>query len=236
MNAPLAKHTFRVVDSDLVEIENHILRMLAQVGQQLDSVIEALRGMRSEFSDGVVVEDAKLTTMLTEVERLALRFIALRQPVAVDLRATVAAMRMAHHLERMGDYTKDVARRIHTLSNQNLSCTIEPVIQMAVRLAEAIKDSVVAYTNRDVGKALRVWSGDEEIDLLNNAAFSETLQHMSTHSQEVIGASHLLFMARDMERLGDHLTDVVEDIYFMITGEPVREPRPKADATPHMMG
>ncbi|MEG3638062.1 phosphate signaling complex protein PhoU [Magnetococcus sp. PR-3] len=236
MNAPLPNHIFRAVDGDLKGIEEQILHMLTQVGAQLDTVIQALRGMQAELADGVVVEDAKLDAMQVEVERLALRFIALRQPVAVDLRVAITAMRMAQHLERMGDYTKDVARRIHTLSDQTLHCSIEPMMQMANCVAEGIKECIEAYTQKHIGKVLRVWSGDEEVDVLHNTIFGETLQHMTNHHDEISGSTHILFMARDMERMGDHLTSVVEDIYFMITGEPIREPRPKADRTPHILG
>nr|CRH05493.1 Putative Phosphate transport system protein PhoU. putative phosphate uptake regulator, PhoU. (phoU) [Candidatus Magnetococcus massalia] len=235
MNARLAEHTHKAVDSDLSGLEHLINEMSTHVAHQLRDLTAALRSWDADLAKQIALRDDNLNAMDEKINHQAMRFIALRQPVAVDLRTAVAAMRMSKHLERMGDYTKNIAERLQTVSNNAPSCPTDPLIKMSSQLLKATEDAMDAFNTRDVGAALRVWSGDEELDTLYNGSFSQMVNHMMEHVKEVPSMAHLLFIARDMERLGDHLTDVVEDIYFMIVGEPVREPRPMADITTSMM-
>ena len=169
--------------------------------------------------------------MEDEIEELTLRMIALRQPVARDLRSILAALRISHDLERMGDYATNVAKRASALIRLPEVGPINGIARMG-RLAHlVIKDVLDAYTDNDVERAVNAWRRDEEIDQMYTSLFRELLTYMMEDPRNITPCAHLLFVAKNIERIGDHATNIAETIYFEETGTRLEGLRPKGDTS-----
>jgi phosphate transport system protein len=155
--------------------------------------------------------------------------LALRQPMAGDLREILATLRIASDLERIGDYAANVAKRALALIQMPAMRPVSGLPRMGRLVQQIIKDVLDAYTDRDLQKALAAWNGDEAVDDLYTSLFRETLTYMMEDARNITPCTHLLFIAKNIERIGDHATNVAETIHFLITGEPIAEQRPKGD-------
>ena len=152
--------------------------------------------------------------------------------MAVELRELVGAMRMAGDLERIGDYAKNIAKRVAALNNNFRIDAVMPQFDLMVQQAIHQLDSVLeSYERRDVNKALEVWRRDQDIDALNSSLFRTLLTHMMEDPRSISSCTHLLFCAKHIERIGDHITNIAEAIYYIVEGHEVEEERPKADTT-----
>ena len=157
--------------------------------------------------------------------------LALRQPMAKDLRAIVAALRIAGDLERIGDYAKNVAKRTMALNQVPAVRLAASIPRMGKLVQQIIKDILDAYTERDADKAYAAWSRDEEVDGMYNSLFRELLTYMMEDPRNITPCTHILFIAKNIERMGDHATNIAETIYFVVHGVPMTETRPKGDTT-----
>jgi phosphate transport system protein len=196
---------------------------------QLAAAIEAVVKRDSELAARVVEGDARVDQLEREVDGLVVRLLALRQPMARDLREILAALRIASDLERICDYAANVAKRSIVL---NQSPPVKPVYTLPrmVRLAQALtKDVLDAYVARDADKALVVWARDEELDEMYSSLFRELLTYMMEDPRNITACTHLLFMAKNVERIGDHATNIAETVYFLVNGTPLTQMRPKRD-------
>jgi phosphate transport system protein len=152
--------------------------------------------------------------------------------MAVDLRDIVGALRVANDLERIGDLAKNIATRVGALDDDiELTKVLRGVEHMADLVLSQIKDVLDAYTRRDVEKALAVWRGDEEVDAVNNSLFRELLTYMMEDPRNISLCIHLLFCAKNIERMGDHATNIAETVYYIVEGRPLADERPKGDTT-----
>jgi len=162
----------------------------------------------------------------------AILTIARRQPMAVDLREVVGALRVSNDLERIGDLAKNIAKRVAALdADIELHKAMRGVEHMAELVLAQIKDVLDSYARRDVEKALAVWRGDEEIDAVNNSLFRELLTYMMEDPRNITLCIHLLFCAKNIERMGDHATNIAETVYYMVEGRALPDERPKGDLT-----
>ena len=176
--------------------------------------------------------DDKIDHLQREIEEKAILTIARRQPMAVDLREIVGALRVANDLERIGDLAKNIAKRVAALDDEiQLTKVMRGVEHMADLVLSQIKDVLDAYARRDVEKALAVWRGDEEIDAVNNSLFRELLTYMMEDPRNISLCIHLLFCAKNIERMGDHATNIAETVYYIVEGRPLADERPKGDTT-----
>jgi phosphate transport system protein len=180
----------------------------------------------------VIAADPTIDAMQHEIEEKSVLTIARRQPMAVDLREIVGAMRVCNDLERIGDHAKHVAKRVVALDldlhPQRLIRGVEHMASLVLALLKQVLDS---YASRDITSALAVWNGDEEVDALCTALFRELLTYMMEDPRNITFCMHLMFCAKDIERIGDHATNIAETVYYIIEGRAITDPRPKGDPT-----
>lgn len=200
----------------------------AQVGDALEAVVKRDRAL----AEIIIGRDARLDVLQADIERKSIRLIALRQPMANDLRKTVAAMKIATNLERVGDLAKNIAKRTVILTEAEPMTPLTRSIERMGRLVQGRLTSVLdAYTSSDVERAIGVWSRDDEVDEHYNSLFRELLTYMMGDPRTITACAHLLFVAKNLERIGDHATNIAEIIHYEITGEEmISADRPKTDA------
>ncbi len=226
-----SEHIIKSYDEELRRLDNTIMQMGGLAEGQLAAAIEAVMKRDSELAAQVVSGDAQVDQLEHEVDGLVVRLLALRQPMARDLREILAALRIASDLERICDYAANVAKRSIVL---NQSPPVKPVYTLPrmVKLAQALtKDVLDSYVARDAGKALIVWARDEELDEMYSSLFRELLTYMMEDPRNITACTHLLFMAKNIERIGDHATNIAETIHFLVTGSPLTQARPKRDSS-----
>src|SRR5579872_6039618 len=224
-----SEHIIKSYDEELARLNNMIVEMGGLAEAQLSAAIDAVAKRDSELAAGVVEGDAQVDDLQRELDNLAIRLLALRQPMARDLREIFAALKIAADLERICDYAANVAKRSIAL---NQSPPVRPVFALPrmARLAQALtKDVLDAYVARDPDKALIVWARDEELDETYSGLFRELLTYMMEDARNITASTQLLFMAKNVERIGDHATNIAETVYFLVHGTPLNQARPKAD-------
>lgn len=230
---PLAStHIVTSYDDELNKIEALVLEMGGLVEFQLVNAVQAMMKSDVDLAATVISGDARINALEAEVNALAIRVLALRQPVAEDLRAIVMTLRIAGHLERMGDYAKNIARRANTITkSQSFFGSLSTLGRMADLVETHIKMSLDAYTQRDSDVAEHVRSEDEKVDLLHNSLFRELLTYMMEDPSHIGASMHLLFIAKNIERIGDHSVSISQEIIFLVTGSWPEDKRPKGDKT-----
>jgi phosphate transport system protein len=225
-------HTTKAFDVDLQEITRKVAEMGGVAERQIADAIRALMERDMDLAERVIATDPTIDTMQHEVEEKAILTIARRQPMAVDLREIVGAMRVCNDLERIGDHAKHIAKRVVALDldlhPQKLIRGVEHMAKLVLGLLKQVLD---AYASRDLATALVVWHGDEEVDALCTSLFRELLTYMMEDPRNITFCMHLMFCAKDIERIGDHATNIAETVYYIIEGRPITEHRPKGDTT-----
>jgi phosphate transport system protein len=225
-------HTAKAFDTDLQEITRKVAEMGGLAERQIADAAQALLDRDIELAERVISADPAIDTLQHEIEEKAILTIARRQPMAVDLREIVGAMRLCNDLERIGDHAKHVGKRVVALDEdlypQKL---IRGVAHMAALVSALLKQVLDAYASRDIAAALAVWNGDEEVDALCTSLYRELLTYMMEDPRNITFCMHLMFCAKDIERIGDHATNIAETVYFIIEGRPITDQRPKGDST-----
>ena len=225
------QHIVRQFDEELDEMRATISQMGGLVEQQMANAISAI-GRRDEVMARRCQEaDVEIDAMEDKVEALTLRMLALRQPVALDLRAILAALKIAHDLERMGDYATNVAKRASALAQLPEVGPVNGIVRMGRLTHGIIKDVLDAYAEPDVDKAVTAWTRDQEIDQMYTSLFRELLTYMMEDPRNITACAHLLFVAKNIERIGDHATNIAETVYFQVKGTRLEGLRPKGDRT-----
>jgi phosphate transport system protein len=226
-------HTTKAFDSDLQEIMRKVAEMGGLVEKQISDATQALLERDAELAEHVIATDPTIDAMQRDIEEKSILTIARRQPMAVDLREIVGAMRVCNDLERIGDHAKHIGKRVVALSGDlyHPQTLIRGVEHMAELVLAQLKQVLDAYASRNLQSALAVWKGDEEIDALCTSLFRELLTYMMEDPRNITFCMHLMFCAKDIERMGDHATNIAETVYFMIEGRPITDQRPKGDTT-----
>jgi phosphate transport system protein len=220
---PGSQHTVKAFDQDL----NELRALISQMGGLAEhSIRESMRCLVQRDREGavkVVEDDRKLDALEAEAERRIVQLIALRAPMADDLREAVAALKIVGVVERIGDYAKNIAKRVPQLDSAS---SIEPISllpEMARITAEMVHDVLDAYVERDGAKAVAVCERDQAVDDFYNSIFRALLTFMMEDPQSITQSAHLLFVAKNLERIGDHATNVAEMVYFAATGDRMGE-------------
>jgi phosphate transport system protein len=225
-------HTTRAFDTDLQELARKVSEMGGLVEKQIADAVQALLQRDAELAEHVIATDPVIDGMQRDIEEKAILTIARRQPMAVDLREIIGAMRICNDLERIGDHAKHIGKRVVALAGDLYPQTlIRGVEHMADLMLAQLKQVLDAYGSRDVQAALAVWKGDEEIDALCTSLFRELLTYMMEDPRNITFCMHLMFAAKDIERMGDHATNIAETVYYIIEGRPITDQRPKGDTT-----
>jgi phosphate transport system protein len=226
-----SEHIIKSYDEELRRLDNTITQMGGLAESQLATAIDAVANRDTELATRAVESDVEVDELDREVETLVVRLLALRQPMARDLRQIVASLKISSDLERIGDYAANVAKRSLALA---LTPPVRPVtaVPRMGQFAQAmVKDVLDAYVARDAEQALAVWLRDEELDDMYTSLFRELLTYMIEDPRNITASTHLLFMAKNLERIGDLSTNIAETIYFLVHGVPLTQMRPKRDRT-----
>lgn len=227
----MSNHIVRSYDEDLESLKTMLAQMGGLVEKQLDDAIDALSRRDTALADRVIQNDEKVDVLEHQIEEKAIQTIARRQPMARDLREIMVAIRVASDLERTGDLAKNTAKRTHAISEALPRKLMAGVTRMG-RLAQGqLKEILDSYSRSDAERAFEVWRADEELDALYNSIFRELLTYMMEDPRNISLCTHLLFAAKNMERIGDHATNIAENIHYLVHGKPLVEGRPKKDIT-----
>jgi phosphate transport system protein len=212
-------HTLKAFDDDL----NHLRALISQMGGHAEHAItESMRCLMQRDCDGairVVEDDRKLNLLEREAERQVVQLIALRAPMADDLREALAALKIATIVERIGDYAKNIAKRVEQLGDSKDIQPMSLLPEMARIAAEMVHDVLDAFVERDEAKAVAVWERDKSVDDFYTSIFRALLTFMMENPQNITQSAHLLFVAKHLERIGDHATNIAEAVYYAATGE-----------------
>jgi phosphate transport system protein len=198
---------------------------------QFANAIEGVAKRDTKLAESAIGSDERVDRIQQTVEDQALRLLALRQPMAVDLRTTLAAIKIAYELERVGDLAKNIGKRALVLNREPPIRLTQSLARMGRQALTQLKTVLDAYSDRDADAAQSVWRHDDEIDELYNSLFRELLTYMMEDPRTIGLCTHLLFIAKNIERAGDHATNIAETVYHMVTGTYLRIGRPKADLT-----
>jgi phosphate transport system protein len=224
-----SEHIVKSFDEELQQLTAVVLRMGGVAEAQLAGAIEALVRRDSDLAQRVVAGDAAIDQMDLELDENAIRTLALRQPMANDLREVISSLKISSDLERIGDYAKNVAKRTLALNQLPPHESARSIPRMAKLVQAIIKDVLDAYANHDPNRALDVWYRDEEVDEMYTALFRELLTYMMEDPRNITPCTHLLFIAKNIERIGDHATNIAETTHYLTTGKRITGGRPKGD-------
>jgi phosphate transport system protein len=228
----MTEHTTRAFDADLHSLALKIAEMSRLDETQIRQSIEALVKRDMALAEGVIAAKDRVDALQREIEEKAIVTIARRQPMAVDLREIIGALRISNDLEKIGDLAENVAKEVILLSD---AFVIDEVILQLQRMGRLVLGQLMrvlrSYERSDAAEALEVWREDLEVDSLNNSLFRETLTYMMENPRNITFCTHLLFCAKNIERIGDHATNIAETVYYIVEGRTLPDERPKADLT-----
>ncbi len=230
MMSMMNEHTAKAFDVDLQELSRMVAEMGGLAEKQIADSVDALAKRDADRASRVIASDAAIDALQREIEERSVLTIARRQPMAVDLREIVSALRIANDLERIGDLAKNIAKRVVPITADfHPQKLIRGVEHMAALVLAQLKQVLDSYASHDLDKALAVWKGDEEIDAMCTSLFRELLTYMMEDPRHITFCIHLMFSAKNIERMGDHATNIAETVYFMVQGRPIADERPKGD-------
>ena len=224
-----SQHIVKSYGQELQRLRDLMSEMGGAVENQVALATQAIRTGDADAATRAVSLDAKVDDLDRQAEQLVIRMLALRQPMASDLRETVSALKITAAMERIGDYAKNVAKRSIVLSQFRLPFSMTGLANMSRLVQENLKLVIDAIGEQDVPKALQVWQSDQAIDDLYNSIFRELVTYMMEDARNITPCTHLLFIAKNLERIGDHATNIAETLHYAITGERLDAERPKGD-------
>ena len=222
-------HIVKSFDEELNRLSDLINRMGGLAESQLENAIVAMQKRDSDLAEEAVAHDRLIDDLHAEIDEMAIRLLALRQPMAGDLRHIVTTLKVAPMVERIGDYAKNVAKRTIALNQMPPVKPLFIIPRMGHMVRDMTKDVLDAFSNNDVAMAQDVWARDKEVDDMYDGLFRELLTYMMEDARNITACTHLLFVARNIERIGDLATNIAELIYYQVEGVPLDGDRPKAD-------
>lgn len=230
--AEVTAHTVKSFDEDIAQLRAVISRMGGLCETQIADAVDALVNRNIDAARVVIEADKRLDQLEAEAEMLAVRIIALRAPLASDLREIVAALKIAGVLERIGDYAKNIAKRTNVVAQSQPVGPAVIIPEMARIVVEIIRDTLDAFVDRDAVKAVALLSRDQQVDEFYNSLFRSLLTFMMENPHYITPSTHLLFVAKNLERIGDHATSVAEMVHFSVTGQrPAERPKNELSAS-----
>jgi len=223
------EHTIKAFDEELSTIKAEISRLGGLAEAEVADALAALVTRDPDLAQEVVERDAKLDQLELEIEERTTRLMAIRQPVAIDLRRAVAALKMSGNLERCGDLAKNIAKRALIVSEtEPMAPLMRPIERMGKLVLRRLSEALDAHSREDLTLAREVWSKDREVDEHYESLFRELLTYMMGDARTIAPCTHLLFVAKNLERIGDHATNIAEIVHYELTGEQLTS-RPKLE-------
>ena len=229
--AEIAEHIVKSFEHELKRLRVLITDMGGLVENEVALACHAVLEQDGASASRAVEADPKVDAVEREVEQFVIRLLALRQPVAGDLRQIVSALKITGDLERIGDYAANVAKRSIVLAEFTLPYSLAGLAHMSQLVQQQLKSIIDAFGDSDADKAMEVWRSDQVVDDIYNAIFRELITYMMEDPRNITPCTHLLFIAKNLERIGDHATNVAETIYYAEKGESLPESRPKGDTS-----
>jgi phosphate transport system protein len=228
----MSEHIVKSFDVELRELRNLVVEMGGYAEKSVVDSIGALLKRDVSLAQMVIALDGTIDALQRTIEDNAIVVIARRQPLALDLRELVSAIRVSNDLERIGDLGKNIAKRaVAVVSEQQPKQLMLGLKHMGELALGQLKEVLDAFIERDADRALKVWYKDEEIDAMYNSLFRELLPYMMEDPRNIGLCTHLLFGAKNIERIGDHATNIAETVYYLVHGRPITDQRPKGDNT-----
>jgi phosphate transport system protein len=228
----MQEHIAKAFDIDLQELTRNIAELGGLAEKQVADAAEAIASRDIQLAERVVIGDAVLDSLQRQIEEKAILTIARRQPMAVDLRQIIGALRVSNDLERVGDLAKNNSKRVlELIGDFHPQKLIRGVEHMNTLALAQLKQVIDAYVGRDIAKAHEVWNSDQQIDALCVSVFRELLTYMMEDPRNIGICIHLMFCAKNIERIGDHTTNIAESVHYIIEGQPLVDERPKSDTT-----
>jgi phosphate transport system protein len=224
-------HVVKSYDQELKRLRGMMTQMGGIVESQVALAAEAIMHRDAAAATRAVEEDPKVDALEREIETFVIRLLALRQPVADDLRGIVAALKITGDLERIGDYAANVAKRSIVLAQFSLPYSLAGLAHLAHLVQQQLKSIIDALGDNDADKAMEVWRSDLIVDDIYNAIFRELITYMMEDPRNITPCTHLLFIAKNLERIGDHATNIAENLYYAVRGETLPDARPKGDTS-----
>jgi phosphate transport system protein len=231
MASETAGHIVKSFEQELARLSGLIAEMGGLVESQVAAACEAVLQHDGEAAAAAVETDPKVDALERQVEQFVIQLLALRQPMAQDLRLIVASLKITGDLERIGDYAANVAKRSLVLTQYSLPFSLTGLAHMSRLVQEYLKMVIDAVGESDTDKAVEVWNADENVDQIYNALFRELVTYMMEDPRNITPCTHLLFIAKNLERIGDHATNIAETVYYAVKGEPLTGARPKGDTS-----
>jgi phosphate transport system protein len=229
-------HGSRQIGPELAQLAGRIAAMGGLAEAQLATAVEALAARDAEAAQRVINDDEALDTLETEVNARAMKLLTLHAPVSADLREIVGALKISANVERIGDYAANVAKRSIITNSYPPVPALGGVIELGRLVRLYVQNTFDAYAERNIATAEAVWRGDADIDALHTSVFQELMSDMLIESDHVLACTHLLFVIKNFERVGDHATNIAETIQFLVAGTPMAEKRPKRPTTTRPTG
>ncbi len=227
-----SEHIVRSFDDELQQIENLVTKMGGMVELQISNAAISLVERDVDLGEQVRSDDKKIDALEAEIDTAVVRVLALRQPAAQDLRAVVAVLKISTNLERMGDHAKNIAKRSSVLGEfRHIGASANIIKRMSGLVQVMLKDALDAHVSRNVALADDVRMRDDEVDQMHNTLFRELLTFMMEDARNITPCMHLLFIAKNVERMGDHVTGIAEQIHYVVSGSLPEDERPKSDIT-----
>ena len=227
----MSDHIVKSYGDSLELLAGDIARMGGVAESQVNDAITAVMRRDTFLAEEIVLRDRKVDTAHKSVEKRCISLLALRQPMANDLREVMSAWKIASDLERVGDLAKNIAKRTLVINQSDPIQLTKSIERMGRLAASHLKQVLDAYSSRDVAPALAIWFQDEDIDAHYNSLFRELLTYMMEDPRTIGPCAHLLFIAKNIERIGDHSTNIAETVHYLVTGQEIASERPKADDT-----
>jgi phosphate transport system protein len=220
-------HTVKSYEEELKNLNNNIVKMGTLCEEALRRSINALVTNNADEADKTIKNDEEIDKFENLIEQQVVNLIALRQPLAIDLRETVTALKISSDLERIGDLSKNIAKRSLLLSSNLNKNLIDILNTLSENVQKQLKSVIDSYLERSSSMAINVWESDEKIDNLTNQCMQVSIDFLKEDPKNLQNGTHLLFVAKNLERMGDHTTNIAEQVYFLVKGEYLEGDRPK---------
>jgi len=230
-----APHTIKAFDEELQRLTNTMARMGGLAEAQLSAAIQALLHRDEDLAAQVMTGDTQVDGAEDTINEQVVRLLVLRQPVADDLRLVMSSLRVATSLERIADHAASTAHRVKLLNQMTPVPAVKTVARLGWLVLDLLKEALDSFINRDADQAVKVWERDEDVDDLYSSLFRELLTYMMEDPRYITPSTHLMFIAKNLERVGDHATNLAETTWFIIKGKQLDRERPKRDISAYML-
>ena len=220
-------HTVKSYEEEMQSLNDNLVMMGSLTENQMADAMAAVIKVDKESVDKIVKNDGKINELRSTIDNQITTVLVKRAPMAVDLRITISTMKISHDLERIGDLAKSVAKKVKPLPVDLPDELIGSLRRLGDLVQKQLKDALDAYLNRSKDKAIEIWKKDEQVDDLTNLAMNEVATYLQKDKKNLEMATHLLFVTKNIERAGDHITNIAESLYYLIEGEYLEGARPK---------